>query len=360
MKYLLPGILLGLIAASLPLFSYTPADSLMPQWYGLRDSVDSIEPSPHVAGKEGKFGILDLNKLTVFNADGSILQDIAAPENMRLMPSGNYEFYALYGKADTKVSLHTLQGERFWAKEAPQYPLLSENAQLVLFLISDLSGIYIRDKNGLPAGAEFIGGKMAVHIDFADEKDSAIAGFISGSYHIIDESGSIVHEMTVPKPNVVKTVSLSPRTLYAAVHYGTVDSDMLRIVDLKDNSFEDVQCEAVHKTRTGLAITDEGEAHIIDGLYYLSYNKDGKRRAEWEIIPQVHGHAKVSLSASATVLSYRSSESTSAAYIFDSQNRLLFKREYQDKALDNEISGSVILLKGTTHLEARTLIQALK
>ncbi|MFW5808084.1 MAG: hypothetical protein ACOCWH_03415 [Spirochaetota bacterium] len=359
MRYVLTGIFLGLLAGFAPLQSYTPADSLYPEWHGAADALTAIKPSPFLADTDARFGYLDRAGLTILSADGSVEQTVPTPGEIRVQPSGDYSFYARYGKVDQTVSLHTLSGERFWVKEARQYPLLSHSARLVFLVISDLSGIFICNKDGFPVGDEYIGGKMAVAISFSSALDYAIAGFLSGNYHVIDDKGTVVYENAVPDGDIVKTAALSPHGTYAGVHHGRIDADMISVVHLENGTVSTVQLEAVHKTRTGLAVTDTGNVHVIDGLYYTVYDSDTTIIYQHEIMPQIHGHARVSVDDACAVLTYRTGDTSSAAYVFDAEGRLLLERFHEtEKALDNELSAGVILLKGTSRLEAWSLSQA--
>jgi hypothetical protein len=204
------------------------------------------------------------------------------------------KLYAEYGVTDTEVSLHSITGERFWIKESPQYPKLSHTGKLILFYISDLSGVYIHDKNGLPTGEKYLGGKMALSTSFSTEQDAALIGFLNGTYYLLNDQGVAHIKGKVSDEFIVKTTALSPAARFAAVHYGKIDLDKIRIIDTEEKKIAEIVLQSVHKTKTGIAVSDDGLAYIIDGLYFSVYSTD-KKIFEMEIEPQIYGFAKVSI-----------------------------------------------------------------
>jgi hypothetical protein len=71
-KYLIPGLLLGLLFSFIPFGSYTEASSLFLEWHGTTDSIDSIKTSPFADKNGADFLINYSSSLLYINPDGSI------------------------------------------------------------------------------------------------------------------------------------------------------------------------------------------------------------------------------------------------------------------------------------------------
>ncbi|HRX14831.1 MAG TPA: hypothetical protein P5123_00805 [Spirochaetota bacterium] len=358
MKFLFLGIVLGGLLAFIPYSEIDNGARVTPEWFGSVEKIRSIDPSNNINKTKGYFLYPSLDHAYLLNADGSFHKEYSGDENSRFAFSGDKEYYIQFEKVGSHISFLNRTGAKFWITETPQYPYLSHSAKLVLLLVSDLHTIFLNDKNGKPVGIQKIEGRMCTNISFS-KNDYAIAGFMSSEYYIVDSSGNLVLHGKTPEGTIVKSCVLSDNSSYAAIHYGTVNEDgcmIINISNIPDGDFElSVKMESVHKTRTGIAISDTGTLHLLDGLYYRMFDNKGNPLFAKEIEPQSHGHAQISLYNGLAIASYRLFGGKSILSIYDNDLNILHSETFEDTALNIEITGDVLFAAGTKNLSAYSL-----
>ncbi|MDA3901198.1 MAG: hypothetical protein PF637_11855 [Spirochaetes bacterium] len=362
MKFIIIGLIFGALLALTPFNLINNGERVVPKWFGSVSTIDSISTTGQTNNSSDLFLFPQLNSATLLYPNGTVYKSYQGDINTRYSFSGDRNYYIQFEKVGSQIAFMNSYGEKFWVSDTPQYPYLSHSAKLILLQVSDLHTLYLRDKNGSPVGVEKIEGRMCTTIAFSKE-DSALIGFMSSEFYVVSSAGTVVLHGKTPEGTIVKGGALSDDGLYAAVHYGTVSEDACLIIPLGGESpSEDmsvVNLESVHRTRTGLAVSNSGSLYVIDGLYFNVFDRRGEKMFSDEIEPQTYGHAVVSLYEKGVVLSYRILNNRSALAVYGSDLTLLHSEIFDDTALTHEIvDGTTLIAAGTKNLAAYSLSQA--
>ncbi|HOW84058.1 MAG TPA: hypothetical protein PK573_15960 [Spirochaetota bacterium] len=350
MKYLIiPGFLAG-IALNLFVATKISGSEIVASWTRTVSEIQKQETSaarmksqgPHfVVRKEPLIYLLD----TAGNLAGTADHTGYLAEANR---AGNY--LIKFQKVGKEIELFDYSGERFWMVESREYPYFSFNGKLVLLMNGDHSRIRIFDYNGNNIGAEAVSGRLCTVIAFSDCTDIGAAGFADGSYVVIGSGGGIIHSGRAPKGAVVKSIAVSRKGLFVAVHYGADDRDGLMIAGVVEG---DVSHAAFgyHAARAPLHVSDEGYVMALDRDRIVLIDRKGDEEYSIPVAPAREGQASVVSSGDFYAVAYPGEKGSAALVIVRRDGTVVFSRQFLNEPyLTAEFRGECLLARGSENL----------
>lgn len=363
MKQFFTGIIAGIILGLVPLSMNSAPSWLRSEWSTAAGTAAST--SPFILASAGRLAYSDGQQLHFYNADGSLKSAVLPDESIfhtaqsaakskdpsakaicAMSAAGNY--YALYGKVSDFIDLYDAAGMRYWQIASTQYPSLSANAKLIALLVADQSVIYFRDINGNATG-DRIAGRFCTVIAFSETTDNCAAGFLGGTYFITGADGKIRHAGStggIP----VKSAAVSDSGAFAAIHYGMLAGDRVRIINVASGDTAEFTTTTTHRSRTGVHIDNDGTVAMIDGRVFSMHDADGDELLRLPIPEQTSGHARIISAGNLRAAAYRIQSGSMVIAADDS--RLIFQRALPDSASDITARGNLIFARGTQMIHA--------
>ena len=350
MKFLLAGIITGFLLNG---FFIEPEPSLeiLPEFYSNLYNLENIEKSKNREGEKAEnFFVQSKDKVFIINSSGKLIKQENIAHTL-VSFSGNGEFFIKYEKVGKEIEFYRINGERYWVKESREYPYISYNGKLVFLLNGDHSSIRFFDNSGNNFGSRGISGLMCTAIAFSRFTDFGAAGFFDGKYYIVNDQGNIVAGDSVPRGNMIKSIAVSRNGNYAAVHFGNINGDYIRILNIKDKSDKNISLKHVHPVKTSLHVDNMGNAVIIDIDNILYINGKGNIEYSIKIPKKRYGQSKISKDGKFYSVSYTKSTGESKLIIFMKKGTIIFSKEFPAESfLDTTLSGSFIFLRGSNNI----------
>jgi len=354
MKFLIPGVLAGFI---LNLFILHPRGGveIYPLWTVSIKNIQGIEMPAYPHGEYHDVFVNDRNTVHIIKKTGMVKKIELPAENLYSF-SGNGKFYVRYDKVGDHIEFFNIGGDRFWRIKSREYPYLSRDGRLIFLLNGDHSRVRFIDFNGNEIGVRQVYGRLCTVISFTDSGNRGALGFADGRYFIIDEKGQPAAEGKVPGKNVVKGIAVSGNGRYGAVHYGGADSDSVLIVDIEKKAESTIRLDGVHSVKTSLHITDEGDTTIFNSDSLLNYSSYGGLNFRIRVPEKRPGDSRISFNGRVYCATYTMADGFSRMIIFRNDGNILLSREFAgDSFLVGELTGTVVLLRGSDNLYCYSL-----
>jgi hypothetical protein len=350
MKTFFIGLTIGSFIALFPILQNSPASSVSANWSGKLRYPEQIEYSTNKL-KNNTFTYHLNQQIISLNQNGKILNKVQLAENEPIALSGNSKHYVKYQKLGKEIELYNLAGERFWKTASSQYPYLSNNAKLILLLVSDLSKIRILDNNGLEIGDKSISGRFCTSITFAKNVEAAAVGFLNGEYHVINKDGKITYSGKVPENRSIKSMALSDNAAKIVIHYGNTENDSIISLDLESKDQQIFKLPNVHVTKTALHITNNGAVSILNLSYFFIIKESAKVIHRIKTVPQRVGHNSISYANGIYATAYRTKSGGSQLIVVTESGEILLNKEFSnDSYLDCKIIDNSIIARGDQNL----------
>ncbi|MCU0821537.1 MAG: hypothetical protein MUC95_03570 [Spirochaetes bacterium] len=351
MLYILWGFIIGFALNMLPLWVPSTAIGIFPEWHGGVNLTGNIDVSGNPA--LAKITLSPLRTpagAVILSGNGSEIRNIVTGEYL-LSLSGSGRFIAKYEKAGKEVEFLNAAGERFWKVKSNEYPYLSYNGAIVLFLNGDQSRIRILDYNGNEAGVKEISGRLCTTISFSGGSDFAGAGFVDGSYYILNRAGNIISKDNLKSESVIKGISISSSGDYAAVHYGNNSGDYIRLINIKENEHYAVPLKNVHRSRTALDVSNGGSVSVIDYDRILITDEEGAPETVINIPPKENGTSSMDCAGDVCAASYTGEDGVPRFLVFKNSGDILLAKEFPGEAfMESFINGRAVLVRGSQNL----------
>ncbi len=351
MRYILLGVLIGLLLGFIPLMEPSGAMEFYPEWYGRIGDLQGVEKSTHPALlKSGLPPLQKDNTIWYLNADGTLVQTIAFT-GKNMAASGNGRYFVEYEKVGKSIEFLNREGERFWKSKSLEYPYLSQNGRIVLLLTGDHSRVRIMDNNGAETGAREISGRLCTVLAFSRISDASAVGFLDGSYYLLDGRGNIAASGTAPNGSIIKSLAVSNNGRYLALHYGNRSGDHLGLLDSEKKSLDTLELGSRHYTKTALHVSNSGHIAFLDHRRILITDDDCDIDFEIKIPDKRQGHAGLDLSDGLYAASFSLTTGGTQFLLFRDNGHILLSRSIPEESfLDCWIKKPVILLRGSQGL----------
>lgn len=356
MKYLIIGLLLGLLAGLIPFWMPDGGTELYAEWNGVLDKLEETEISTNRSLQNITLvPIVDKNSLFVISGHGIMKTRIDSPES-NIAISGSGKYYITYQKVGKYIELLDINGDRFWKIKSMEYPYLSYNGKVILLLNGDHSRVRIIDYHGNEVGVKSLSGRFCTTLSFSKHSDVSGIGFLDGSHYILNDKGVIIYSFISPGANTVKGIALSSNGAFAAVHYGNSDRDAVKLVDLHDKSTEIIPLASVHGAKTAMNVGDDGTVAILDRDRILVCDSDGDTRYQIKIKPKRIGYSKIDESQGMYITSYTQESGEAVFLMFQKDGNVYFHKEFPSESfLDCHVKQNIILLRGNRNLYCYSL-----
>ena len=126
MKYLILGLLTGILVGLAPFFKPLGGFELNPEWYGEVPQIDKIEASSNALKVKSLPPIQILDSVYILSANGLLRHKYSSDRLISI--SGNGKHLIEYEKAGKAIEFFNIMGDRFWKIKSFEYPyLLSPN-----------------------------------------------------------------------------------------------------------------------------------------------------------------------------------------------------------------------------------------
>ena len=167
---------------------------------------------------------------------------------------------------------------------------------------------------------------------------------------VIGSGGGIIHSGRAPKGAVVKSIAVSRKGLFVAVHYGADDRDGLMIAGVRDG---DVSYAAFgyHAARAPLHVSDEGHAMALDRDRIVLFDRKGDEEYSIPVAPAREGQASVVSSGDFYAVAYPGEKGNAALVIVRRDGTVVFSRQFLNEPyLTAEFRGECLLARGSENL----------
>jgi len=346
MRYLTAGILAG-FAAGILFFRSASGMEIVPVFYSGLDSLDTLQWADSRRSSRQGFVVSMDGKTYVIDEGCRIVNKIDTADSLTEF-SGNGSFYIRYGKVGSEIELLGLGGERYLKMKSMEKPFLSHNGELILLLNGDHSAIRIFDKSGNRTGAGIISGRLCTAIEFSAGNDFAACGFADGTYYFLDQKGNIINRGAVRPGDVIKGITVSRGGNYGFIHSGNADADMLRIVDIADNDYDETELQRVHYVKTAMYISDDGEGAFLDHDAVLLTDDDCDIDYRLAVPAKRPGYSTLSYGAGVYSLCYTKSSGESQILFFGRNGGIMYAREFPGLSfLGAEVKDKLIFVRGS-------------
>lgn len=348
MKYLFTGLITGVIL-SLLVFQGQAASELYTGFYIDLAGIESIPFSDNRNASD--FIVVPKGNVTwLFDGYGQLVKKIDTGALLAEY-SGNGHYYVQYDKVGTSIELFGYNGERYWKLDSREKPFLSYNGKLVLLLNGDHSRIRVFDTNGNITGSGEISGRLCTSVEFSERNDYASIGFADGSYYFLDEKGSVIDKGNLPAGNMVKGVRISSNGKFGAVHYGSGEKDMLRVVIIGGDDFEETELANSHVVKTAMHISDSGMTAFFDIDHVLAVDDDCDDLFSFKVPAKRPGQSVITRSGGYYYLVYTKNTGESQFFIFNDEGSLFYSREFAGEAfLSACIRNAAAIVRGSETL----------
>jgi len=355
MRYFIPGIIAGVI---LNIFLFSPVNGIeiYPEWTGALKDISSIDKN-HKGSKHSNT-IVTLRhgpELYRLGGDGTLVSHVSSGDKI-LAASGNGEYYITYDKVGSSLEFYRITGEPFWKLDSREYPYLSRTGKLIFMMNGDHSRIRFIDFNGNPAGDRQVVGRLCTVIAFSANSDFGATGFLDGSWHVVSPEGKIVYSGRMPAGNMVKGITLSPGGKFAAVHYGSPDGDRIRITNLMDEKFREIDTETVHSVKLSMHVRDNGLMTYIDREYLVHADKRGRILFRIKIPARRPGYASLDFNNGVYSAGYTGESGYARLILFRDDGNILLSREFPSESIIRSVlRDNILILRGSDNLYCYSL-----
>jgi hypothetical protein len=351
MWYVLLGLFLGSFLTLIPVWMPSGAAALTGEWHGTLKSVADVQRSNDRAVKSAVFAsiVVDDTLLTL-SGNGALLNKIAVPGKL-LSGSGSGKFYTVFERTGSHVELYGARGARFWRIPSAEYPYLSYNGELVLFINADMSEVRLFDHNGNPVGVKNVAGRFITSFAFARGSDHAVLGFLDGSWAVINKSGEITARGTTPDGTLVKSVALSDDGAFAAVHYGGEKGDHVLIVNTASQGDKRADLSRAHVARIAMHVRPDGKLAVLDGGRIVLFSKRGNVNRIIQVPREKSGIASIAFDGSVYAAAYPREDGDSQLIVFTEEGEVLLSKICAGESfLTAMMDGRLILARGSQGL----------
>jgi len=344
------GLLIGVV---LNLFFPGPGNGIeiYPEWTGNIGNIRDIEKAPNLPESRLKNFIVKHDKyLYLLGGDGRVLNEVQTSDSITAL-SGNGKYYIKYPKLSKEIEFHNIAGERFWRMKSKEYPYLSYNARMIFLMNSDHSSVRIVDHNGNEIGAKEIIGRLCTVLSFSEITDFGGLGFLDGSFYILNESGKTIYEGITPAGNAVKGISISSNGVYASVHYGGVEKDHIRIINIQDSEYENVGLKNVHTAKTSIYVTNNGYVTVNDVDNILCFSDSGSMEYNIRIPKKRYGSSTIGYNNGIYSATYTKTDGESKLILYKDNGSILLSKTFPDETfLNASLKSDLIFLRGSDNL----------
>lgn len=356
MKYLILGIVSGVLFAFIPFIQPESGIEIYPEWCGTIENIRQIEASANPSMMNGSVPpVARGSVIHVLNGSGSLRGEYDSGEKLSAV-SGNGRYLVEYEKVGSAIEFMNLQGERFWKLNSLEYPYLSFDGKLVLLLNGDHSRIRIADINGNIIGVQSISGRFCTVISFSKSGKAAAAGFLDGTYYVVDAKGQVTAKGKTPDNTVVKGIALSSNGHFCAVHYGDVQGDHVRIVDVLDNDEDTLDLKNVHLTRIALYCADNGDVAVLDRDRLIFADSDGDINFFLNVPEAKMGYSKIDCERGIYTVTYSLALGGAKFLMLRGDGNVLYVKDViEEPFLDCRIDRGAVFLQGSQSLMGYSL-----
>lgn len=351
MRYVIIGILAGIILGISPVFMHKNAPEIIPVFAADLTQPESVTVSPFKSLKPANITVPAGTSVLSFTPEGSLATKREFPPETLFSVSRDGSYIASYQKLGEEIEFSGMNGERFWTIKSKEYPYVSRKGRIVLLLVADLSKVRVVNYNGNDLGVSDVSGKMCTSITFAKESESAAVGFLDGSVFVISEKGEIVYRGRTPNGTVVKSIALSDHASRMAVHYGTTDADGIMCVDLGKKEAENFSLPFLMHTRTAVHVKDDGRIAILGRDSFIIAEKSGDIVVKISMPPVKPGHSAISFRNGVYSLACRLNSGGSSLYLFTEDGIPVMVRPFPEESyLDVFTVNGTICARGLSSL----------
>jgi len=351
MKYLILGVISGVFLAFIPFLQPESGIEIYPEWHGSVESIRQIEPSSNpVLSKSSVPPVTRGSTVHVLNGSGTHSAEYDSGDKLTAV-SGNGRYLVEFEKVGSSIEFMNLQGERFWKLTSLEYPYLSFEGKLILLLNGDHSRIRFADINGNIIGAQSVSGRFCTVISFSKTGNTAAAGFLDGSYCVVDTKGAITAKGKTPDNTVVKGIAVSSNGGFCAVHYGNTKSDHVRIVNVVEKDEETFDLHNVHLARTALYCGNDGNVAVLDKDRLTFTDSDGDVNFFLNVPEAKTGYSKIDYGRGIYTITYSLSSGGAKFLMLREDGNVLYTKDViEEPFLDCRIDRDAVFLQGAQSL----------
>ncbi|MBN2403303.1 MAG: hypothetical protein JXN64_13025 [Spirochaetes bacterium] len=355
MRYLLLGLVSGIIFSLVPIWTSSGAVEIYPEWHSDIDSINYIEGSPNSLLPDTEIPLINHLEFYLISLKGKLLKKINF-DNHLISISNNGAYYAQYDKTGSHVELLNTIGDKFWRIKSREYPYVSSTGKIILLMNGDHSRIRIMDINGNPAGATEIHGALCTVIALSHESDYSGLGFLNGSYYLMNDKGEIINNGTTPDSSIVKGIAISANGNYFVIHYGNRKGDFLRLINNARNKHYTLQLKHIHLTKTAISVKDNGNYAVID-YDRIIICADDKIERILKIPLMSPGLSSINFINNMYFASYTNADGHANFCIFLDDGTFLFhKIFFKETFIESRIHKNTIFLQGSENLFCYSLL----
>ncbi len=350
MRYLLLGIILGIIISLFPVFNPATAIEILPEWHGNVQSIDHLQKSgnPLISGINLR-PLLAQPNIYLLSGNGNLLRKVSLNDHLIAL-SNSGQYYIQYEKTGTYIELRNTKGDRFWRIQSREYPYLTFNAKIILLMNGDHSRIRIIDINGNETGSKEVQGRLCTVISFSDHSDYSGIGFLDGSYYILGEKGEIINNGTTPAGTLIKSIAISTNGRFFSVHYGNTKADFVKVVNISENVSFLFPLKNVHLTKTGMYLSDNGNLAVFNRDRIFVTDAD-EIKSIIKILPGKEGFSSVGLSNGVYSASYMGIDNRARFLMFLEDGQIIFSKAYEGESfIESVMYGNAVIVRGSGDL----------
>ncbi len=349
MKFLIMGLLIGVILNFIPLFMPDKAVEIFPEWHASLQSIENTEKSSNASISSIILTPVVTDEYAyIFTGNGGLQKKINIKDSL-VSFSKNGKYYVKYEKIGNAVELYDTSGGKYWHLQSADYPYISPDAKIILLMNGDHSKINVLNINAVACGVKEISSMLCTVISFPGNSGFSGIGFLNGNYFILNNKGDVVSK-GAEKDFIIKGISISDNGSYFTVHYGNNKGDFIKTVN-SDNDTYTIPLKHIHLTKTALLTADNGKSAVIDeDRIILCLGK--KIISEINIPAKSPGLSSISFSGNLYSASYKGVEK---AYflIFEEDGTVVFNREFPyEDFIESNMYGNLTVIRGSGNLYA--------
>ena len=353
MKFFIPGLLIGAII-NIFVLSSTTGFAFYPEYTSSLKVIQTTAVSPFInEGEKAAFTLKSLGNLYFIKSNGKVDSFLPMPELSGI--SGNGEYYILYEKVGTSVELYSGQ-QRFWKQKSMEYPYLSYSGRLIFMLNGDQTAVRIIDHNGNELGIKTIAGRICTAIVFPERTDFGAAGFLDGTFQLVNHEGQLLLSGTVSNGGMVKSMAVSDNGNFLVVHGGNVKQDHIELHNIADNKSYSYVLSNIHLTKTALSVSNDGKFAVLDKNSVLFFNRKAKLDFAIKIDEKRDGQAAIKETENAYFVAYTTRQGLSKFMAITKDGTVICTKDFPGESfLGLSVNENIILLRGSDNLYCYSL-----
>ena len=345
MRYVITGLLAGMLLAFVPVFDTHTGFVLQPLWYGALQKIQTIEPSSTKIDKLS-FAITTDSGYYHLDANGAFKRFIAGGDNF-IKPTIDGNFYISYKKVGNDITMYNATNEIFWKIASAEYPYSAPDGSIIVLLTADGSSARIADFNGNIYANTPLNGQFCTAVAFSPKGGFAGIGFIDGRFYIVNSRGQSIYAGQSPESTIVKGIAIDSTGQFAIVHCGDSSKDSLIAINIARQKTWLHELSTSHHVKTALAVNSSGHALFLDMHSLLAVDIKGKDVTEYPIVKKRYGQSQINSISDIFTITYPAAAGGSVWYIWDWNKGKLYSREFfEEPFLYNIMSNNLILLQG--------------